>query len=79
MSGKQSAGVSTERLHSLLGHVTHRGFDDLVDPKNQGVAYPTSNPDIFVTGDPLFCLYESASHARHVPFEQCESYFRYNR
>ena len=54
MSGKQSAGVSTERLHSLLGHVTHRGFDDLVDPKNQGVAYPTSNPDILVTGDPLF-------------------------
>ena len=32
--------VSTERLGSLLGHVTHRVFDDLVDPKNQGIAYP---------------------------------------
>ncbi len=53
MSDKQ-AGVSTERLSSLLGHVTHRGFDDLVDPKNQGIAYPTSNPDILITGDPLF-------------------------
>jgi hypothetical protein len=31
MSGMQ--GVRTERLSSLLGHVTHRGFDDLVDPK----------------------------------------------
>ncbi len=51
MSGVQ--GVSTERLGSLLGHVTHRGFDDLVDPKNQGIAYPTGNPDILVTGDPL--------------------------
>ena len=46
--------VSTERLGSLLGHVTHRGFDDLVDPKNQGIAYPTGNPEILVTGDPLF-------------------------
>ena len=53
MSGK-NAGVSTERLNSLLGHVTHRGFDSLVDPKNQGIAYPTGNPDILVTGDPLF-------------------------
>jgi hypothetical protein len=52
MSGVQ--GVSTERLSSLLGHVTHRGFDDLVDPKNQGIAYPTGNPDLFITGDPLF-------------------------
>ena len=52
MSGAQ--GVSTERLSSLLGHVTHRGFDDLVDPKNQGIAYPTGNPDILITGDPLF-------------------------
>jgi hypothetical protein len=53
MSGKQ-AGVSTERLSSLLDHVTHKGFDDLVDPKNQGIAYSTSNPDILITGDPLF-------------------------
>jgi hypothetical protein len=53
MSGMQ-AGVSTERLNSLLGHVTHRGFDDLVDPKNQGIAYPTDNPDLLITGDPLF-------------------------
>ncbi len=52
MSGTQ--GVSTERLGSLLGHVTHRRFDDLVDPKNQGIAYPTGNPDILITGDPLF-------------------------
>ena len=37
MSGVQV--VSTERLGSLLGHVTHRVFD-LVDPKNQGIAYP---------------------------------------
>ncbi len=44
----------TERLGSLLGHVTHRGFDDLIDPKNQGIAYPTGNPDILITGDPLF-------------------------
>ena len=53
MSGKQ-AGVSTERLSSLLGHVTHRGFDYLVDPKNEGIAYPRSNLDILITGDPLF-------------------------
>jgi hypothetical protein len=53
MSGMQ-AGVSIERLNSLLGHVTHRGFDDLVDPKNQGIAYPTGNPDLLITGDPLF-------------------------
>ena len=46
--------VSTERLGSLLGHVTHRGFDDLVDPKNQGIAYPTGNPEILITGNPLF-------------------------
>ncbi len=52
MSGAQS--VSTERLHSLLGHVTHKGYDDLVDPKNQGIAYPTDNPDLLITGDPLF-------------------------
>ena len=52
MSGVQ--GVSTERLGSLLGHVTHRGFDDIADPKNQGIAYPTGNPDILITGDPLF-------------------------
>jgi hypothetical protein len=39
MSGMQ-VGVSTERLNSLLGHVTHRGFDDLVDPKNQGIPIP---------------------------------------
>ena len=52
MSGAQS--VSAERLNSLLGHVTHKGYDDLVDPKNQGIAYPTGNPDILITGDPLF-------------------------
>jgi hypothetical protein len=52
MSGVQS--VSTERLNSLLGHVTHKGYDDLVDPKNQGIAYPTGNPDLLITGDPLF-------------------------
>jgi hypothetical protein len=52
MSGMQ--GVSTERVSSLLGHVTHKGFDDLVDPKNQGIAYPTGNPDRSITGDPLF-------------------------
>jgi hypothetical protein len=52
MSGVQ--GVSTDRLSSLLGHVTHKGFDDLVDPKNQGIAYPTGNPDLLITGDPLF-------------------------
>ncbi len=52
MSGAQ--GVSAERLHSLLGHVTHKGYDDLVDQKNQGIAYPTGNPDLLVTGDPLF-------------------------
>ena len=52
MSGAQ--GVSGERLSSLLGHVTHKGFDDLVDPKNQGIAYPTGNPDLLITGDPLF-------------------------
>ena len=52
MSG--APGVSTERLNSLLGHVSHKGFDDLVDPKNQGIAYPTANPDFLVTGDPLF-------------------------
>ena len=52
MSGAQS--VSTERLSSLLGHVTHKGYDDLVDPKNQGIAYPTGNPDLLITGDPLF-------------------------
>ncbi len=52
MSGTQ--GASAERLHSLLGHVTHKGYDDLVDPKNQGIAYPTGNPDLLITGDPLF-------------------------
>ena len=53
MSGAQC--VSGERLSSLLGgHVTHRGFDDLVDPKNQGIAYPTGNPDLLITGDRLF-------------------------
>jgi hypothetical protein len=53
MSG--SPNVSTERLSSLLGHVTHRGFDDLVDPKNQGIALIfTGNPDLLITGDPLF-------------------------
>ncbi len=52
MSG--APGVSTERLHSLLSHVTHKGFEDLVDPKNQGIAYPTANPDFLVTGNPLF-------------------------
>jgi hypothetical protein len=52
MSGTQS--VSAERLHSLIGHVTHKGYDDLVDPKNQGIAYPTGNPDHLITGDPLF-------------------------
>ena len=52
MSGTQS--VSAERLHSLLGHVTHKGYDDLVDPKNQGIAYPTGNPNLLITGDPLF-------------------------
>ncbi len=52
MSG--APGVSTERLNSLIGHVTHKGFDDLLDPKNQGIAYPTSNPDFLVTGDLLF-------------------------
>ena len=50
----KAPGVSTERLNSLLGHVSHKGFDDLVDPKNQGIAYPTANPDFLVTGDPLF-------------------------
>jgi hypothetical protein len=50
----EAPGVSTERLNSLLGHVTHKGFDDLIEPKNQGIAYPTSNPDFLVTGDPLF-------------------------
>ena len=49
-----STGVSGERLSSLLGHVTHRGFDDLVDPKNQGIAYPMGNPDLLITGDPIF-------------------------
>ncbi len=68
MSGIQD-GISTERLSSLLGHVTHRGFDDLVDPKDQGVAYPSSNPDLLITGDPASVLYELASHARHVSFE----------
>jgi hypothetical protein len=57
MSGVQS--VSTERLNSLLGHVTHRGFDDLVDPKNQGIAYPTGNPDLLV-------LYESTGYRNHI-------------
>ncbi len=52
MSGAQS--VSVVRLHSLLGHVTHKGYADLVDPKNQGIAYPTGNPDLLITGDPLF-------------------------
>jgi hypothetical protein len=52
MSG--TPGVSTERLNSLLGHVTHKRCDDLVDPKNQAIAYPTGNPDFLVTGDPLF-------------------------
>ncbi len=52
MNGTQ--GVSAERLHSLLGHVTHKGYDDLVDPKNQGIAYPTGNPNLLITGDPLF-------------------------
>ena len=52
MSGVQS--VSTERLNSLLSHITHQGYDDLVDPKNQGIAYPTGNPDLLITGDPLF-------------------------
>jgi hypothetical protein len=33
MSGMQ--GISTERLSSPLGHVTHRGFDDLVDKKSR--------------------------------------------
>ncbi len=56
MSGAQ--GVSTERLNSLLGYVTHKGYDDLVDPTNQGIAYPTGNPDILVTGDPLFYMLE---------------------
>jgi hypothetical protein len=74
MSGAQ--GVSGERLSSLLGHVTHREFDDLVDPKSQGIAYPTGNPDLLITG-PTF-LYESASHARHVSLEQCESNLQYN-
>ena len=77
MSGAQ--GVSGERLSSLLSHVTHRGFDDLVDPKNQGIAYPTGNPDLLITGDPLFYTNLSASHARHVSFEQCESNLQYNR
>ncbi len=73
MSGLQ--GVSTERLGSLLGHVRHRGCDDLVDPKNQEIAYPTGNPDILITdGRPTF-LYESAGYARHVSFEQCELNF----
>jgi hypothetical protein len=52
MSG--ASGVCTERLNSLLGHVTHRGVDDLVDSKNQGIAYPKGNPDFLITGDPLF-------------------------
>jgi hypothetical protein len=52
MSG--AAGVSTERLNSLLEHVTRKGFEGLVDPKNQGIAYSTGNPDFLVTGDPLF-------------------------
>jgi hypothetical protein len=52
MSGVQ--GVSTGRLNSLLGHVTHRGYDDFVDPKNQGITYPTGNPVLLITGDPLF-------------------------
>ncbi len=52
MSGVQS--VSTERLNSLLSHVAHRGYDDLFDSKNQGIAYPTGNPDLLITGDPLF-------------------------
>ncbi len=52
MSGVQS--VSTERLNSLLSHVTHQGHDDLVDPKNQGIAYPIGNPDLLITGNPLF-------------------------
>jgi hypothetical protein len=52
ISGVQ--GVSTERLGSLLGYVTHRGFDDLVDPRNQRIAYRTGKPDILITGDPLF-------------------------
>jgi hypothetical protein len=50
----RAQGVSGERLSSLLGHVTHRGFDDLVDPKIQGIAYPTGNPDLLIAGDPLF-------------------------
>jgi hypothetical protein len=53
MSG--APGVSTERLlKSHLGHVTHKWFDDLVDLKNQEIAYPTGNPDFLITGDPLF-------------------------
>ena len=54
MSGAQS--VSTERLNSLFRHVTHQGYDDLVDPKNHGIAYPTGNPDLLITGDPLFYM-----------------------
>ncbi len=38
---------------TVLGLVSLR-FDDLVDPKNQGIAYPTGNPDLLITGDPLF-------------------------
>jgi hypothetical protein len=79
MSGTHNA--STERLSSLLGHVTHRGFDDLVDPKYQRITYPTGNPDLLITGELTLCSIRICwpRWASHVSFGQCESYFRYNR
>ncbi len=76
MSG--APGVSAERLNSLLGHVTHKGFDDLVvDPKNQGIAYPTGNPYFLVTDDPLFYTNLLATQDT-FRFEQRESHIRVN-
>jgi hypothetical protein len=53
MSGIQ--GVSTERLSSL-GHVTHKGFDDLVDPKIKESPIPQAIliSDLLITVNPLF-------------------------
>ena len=63
MSGAQ--GVSGERLSSLLGHVTHRGFDDLVDPKNQGIAYPTGNVRYCISSISILVYFSSTILVLH--------------
>ena len=46
--------ISADRLNSLVRHMVNPGYNNLVNPQNQRIAYPTGNPQILVSDDPTF-------------------------